>query len=317
MTQIFALAAVAGLASAFLSGLMTPGTSLLVPLTFVAPAPLLVVGLGWHPLVAALGGLLGCIGLSLTFTSKVGLSFAVMVAIPAYLIAALIRWLMTAMPQDTPRRVAGRVFGTYVLGAIALYSALAMLVGALAVDTNFAAFEARIGAIFERMMLDFARGGPAEAPDAEALRRLSRMFVGIFVPMAAMLVATVLTFSLWISVRYLMRAERWPFARFPAHAVNLPREFVFALFGAALVSQSQGFLGAFGASLTLTLMFMLMLNGLALIHERTLGSSSRPLTLGLVWISLLIFAPAALVYSFAGLLDALFGFRRDGGNTPS
>mgnify|MGYP001352965699 CR=1 FL=1 len=315
MNQVFAIAAAAGLASAFLSGLVTPGVSLLVPLTFIAPAPLMVAGLGWHPLVAALGGLFGCIGLSLMFGSKVALSFAVMVAIPAYLVAALVTWLMRTMPADTPAPIAGRVFGTYVLGAIAVYAALAMLIGALAIDTSYASFEARVAASFERMMLDFGRDSAAGAPDPMTMRRLSRMFVGIFAPMASMLVATVLTFSLWVSIRYLARAERLPFRRMPAHAINLPREFVFALIGAMLVAQSGGFVGAFGASLTLTLLFMLMLNGLALIHQRTLGSNSRPMILAAVWILLLVFAPAALVYSFAGLLDALFGFRRNGEKT--
>lgn len=316
MQQAIAIAAAAGLAAAFLFGVLAPGPVLLAPLLLVAPTPLIIAGLGWHPLVAALGGLIGALTLSFALTSKTGLSFALLVGLPAYLVSAALLWLGRSMPPGTTAQQMGRVVATYILGGIALYSAFAMLGGALAVSTDYAVYEGRLLSVFQRMMSDFS-ADPSGRPDPVAAERAARLFMRIFMPMSAMIIAASLIISLWLAVQYLRRSERLPFAYMPARFVSLPREALFWLVGAMGVALMPGFLGLFGASFVGTIMLVLLLNGLALIHTKTIGMKSRTAALWAVWLSLLFFAPAILIYSLLGLLDALFDFRRVGETPPT
>lgn len=313
MQQIVFLGAAAGLASALLYGGLTPGLVLLAPLLFVAPAPLLIVGIGWHPLVAALGALFGCLAISALVGSKLALSYGLMIGLPAWLLSLGVTRLMRSMPPGTPQAVTGRVLATYVLNGIAVFAALAIVGGALTLSGDYAVFEARLADVFQKMLVDFSRVQDPNM-DPAGIARMSRTFVRIFVPMSAIIVALSLTFSLWLAVRMLMRNERLPFAPLPAYAISFGREVVFWLVGALLVAQAGGFLGLLGAALTGTIVFMLMLNGLALIHYRTLGQSGRPLLLWATWGALILVAPAALLFSLAGLIDALFDLRRNGGS---
>lgn len=315
MNQSIILGAVAGLASAFLFGVLTPGMMLFAPFMFVAAAPLIIVGIGWHPLIAALGALIACILISFGISSKLAISFAVLTGLPAYLVAVGVLSLMRSMPAGTPPLTAGRVFGTYVLSGIALYSALAMLIGAMAVDTNYSGFEAQLTRAFERLAHDFGKDGPDALSDPAAIARMGKVFVSIFVPLSAIVVALSLTTSLWIAIKFLVRVERLPFVSLPAYNVSLPKETLIWLVGGLLLAQGGGFIGLFGAAVVGTFLFVTMLNGLALVHFKTLGKGGRAVTLWLVWGTLMLFAPALFVYSFAGLLDSLFDFRRAGGST--
>lgn len=312
MQQIVFLGVAAGLASALLYGGLTPGWVLLAPLLFVAPAPLLIVGIGWHPLVAALGALFGCIAISAFIGSKLALSYGLMIGLPAWLLSLGVTRLMRSMPPGTAPAVAGRVFATYVLGGIASFSALAIVGGAIALSPDYAVFEARLAAVFQKMLVDFSRMQDPNM-DSVALGRMAQTFVRIFVPMSAIIVALSLTFSLWLAVRALIRNERLPFAALPAYSLSFGKDVLFWLAGALLVAQAGGFLGLLGAALTGTVVFILMLNGLALVHYRTLGHEGRSFMLWATWAALVLIAPAALLFSIAGLVDALFDLRQNGG----
>jgi hypothetical protein len=314
--QAIAIAAATGLAAAFLFGVLAPGPVLLAPLLLVAPTPLMIAGLGWHPLVAALGGLVGALAISFAIGSKTALSFALLVGLPAYLVSAGLIWLARSMPANTSAQRVGRVVAIYVLGGIAAYAAIAMLGGALAVSTDYAIYEGRLLAVFQRMMGEFGAGSSAQLDPATA-NRMAQLFLRIFLPMSAIIVAASLIISLWLALQYLRRSERQPFLSLPAYAVSFPRDVLFWLAGAVGIAQLPGFVGLFGASFAGALLLLLLLNGLALIHAKTLGMGMRTPVLWAVWMSLLFFAPAALIYSFVGLLDALFDFRRIGDTPPT
>lgn len=316
MQQILILSAAAGFASALLYGALTPGWMLLAPLLFIAPAPLITVGIGWHPLVAALGALFGCIGVSFLSGSKLALSFGLLIGLPAWLIAYGVVYLMRTMPPGTAQSAAGRVIATYVLGGIAVFSALAMVGGAMAISADYATFEAQLAGIFQRMLTDFSRM-QNEVADPAGIARMSRTFIRIFVPMSATIIAMALTLSLWISIRFLGKNGRLPFVALPAYKIAFSKDVLFWLVGALLVAQTSGFIGLLGSALAGTIGFMLMLNGLALLHARTLGHSGRPLMLWLAWAVLIFFAPAALIFSIAGLADALFDLRQAGGGSSN
>jgi len=317
MHQAILLSAAAGLASAFLYGALAPGALIFAPLLFIAPVPLMTVGLGWHPLFAALGALIACLAVSTMIGSPLALSFALMVGLPSYLAAQGIVMLLRRLPAMLDARSFGQLIGVTVLGGIAAYSVLALVGGALAMEPGYAAFESRVAAAFERMMISFSGVGPDLRNDPAALAQSARVFVRMFLPLSAVIIALALTLSLWLSTKLLARLGRLPFSPLPAYLISLPRDVLFWFAGAFLLSQLSGYAGMAGSCAMAVILFMLVLNGLSLLHLKTIGAGARPALLWAAWLGLVLFAPSALIFSLIGALDAAFDFRsRGAGNTP-
>jgi hypothetical protein len=308
MYQALLISAAAGFASAFLYGALAPGALVFAPLMFVAPVPLLTVGLGWHPLLAALGALLACLGISLTISTPLALSFAAIIGLPSYLLSQAISTMLGKLSPELDIKTLGKIIGVYILGGIALYAVAAMVFGAMMVEPNYAAFESRVAAAFERMVDMFGGMGDMKAsPQSSA--QSARIFVRIFLPMSAMLIAFTLTLSLWLSTKLLARLRRLPFPAFPAYEISLPREVLFWFAGAFLLGQLSGYAGMAGSCAMAALLFMLLINGLTLLHKKTLGANARTPLLWAAWLGLALFAPSALIFSLIGALDAAFDVR--------
>lgn len=73
----------AGLVSAILFATTISGTPLALLLSYVAPLPILIAGLGWTPLAAVLAVATGGAALSLFLQSKIALVFALGIGAPA------------------------------------------------------------------------------------------------------------------------------------------------------------------------------------------------------------------------------------------
>lgn len=307
MNQALLLSAAAGLASAFLYGALAPGALVFAPLMFVAPVPLLAVGLGWHPLLAALGALLACLGISLSIGSPLALSYAAIIGLPSYLLSQAVLLMLRRLPAELDLKSFGRIVGVFILGGIALYATAAMVFGAMLIEPSYAAFETRVAATFERMVSMF--GGAGDLTSPQSLAQSARLFVRIFLPMSAMLIAFTLTLSLWLTTKLLTRLGRLPFPTFPAYEICLPREVLFWFAGAFLLGQLTGYAGMAGSCAMATLLFLLLVNGLTLLHKKTLGASARAPLLWAAWLGLALFAPSALIFSLIGALDAAFDIR--------
>ena len=315
MPQAVFLSIAAGLASALLSGVLSPGSVLAALLFFVAPLPLLIVGLGWHPLIAALGALIGCILMSMGIGSKAALYYGAMVGLPAYLLAALMPRLMQT-PLAGDMEVAGRRIGAVLLGGIGAYAVAVTLVGALSIDTDHASFTRRLAATVETMFRGMFEGTTMPLPPGANLSDMAKLYAYIMPPMLTFLVAIALTLSLWLAVRIVQKSERLPFAPLPAYALSLPKEALFIFVGGMGLTQLGGYPGFVGKLVMVAAAFCLMLAGLSLLHYKTVGRNGRTIMLTGAWALLLITGLPAFIFAFAGALDAALDLRRRTGGVP-
>lgn len=316
MTQALFLSIAAGIASALLSGVMTPGSLLAGLLFFIAPLPLLIAGLGWHPLLAALGALVGCLLMSLGLSSKAALFYGLVIGLPSYLLCELVLRLLRA-PASFGALAFGRVAGTALLGGIGAYAAVVTLLGALSIDTSHAAFLARVAASVEevfRLMFADPRMSLPQGVDAAGLAKL---YAHLLPSMLTFLISAMLTLSLWLAMKVVRRSGRLPVAPPPAYMLSLPREALFVFIGGMGLAQLGGYAGMFGTLVMVAGVFAMMINGFTLLHVKTLGQSGRSLMLGAAWGAVLVFGIPAFAMALVGALDAAFDFRRPkDGATP-
>ncbi|HRK24656.1 MAG TPA: DUF2232 domain-containing protein [Beijerinckiaceae bacterium] len=310
MAQAILIGLIAGLASALLSGLLTPGSLLASLLFVIAPLPLMIVGLGWHPLVAALGALAGCLVMDLGLSNTAALYFGLLVGLPSYLFSELLLRLLAFLPALPPER-AGRLGGTILLGSIGAYAVLVTLGGAMVIDTSHAGFVQRVARSVETLFRDIASGGnklplPGGAQDLAALARL---YAQMLPPMLAFIIAVMLSLSLWLGLKVARTSQRIAYPVLPAHALSLPSAALFVFIGGFGLAQLGGYIGLFGTLVMVAVTFALILNGLAVLHARTLGSPSRALILSGVWGAVLVFGIPAFALALVGAVDCAFGLR--------
>lgn len=317
MAQAVFLSIVAGIASALLSGILTPGSMLAAILMFVAPLPLMIVGLGWHALVAALGALVGCLIMSFGMGPKAALVYGAMVGLPSWL---LCEWLPRLMQNIRPLSAeqAGRQVGTGLFGAISGYAIAVTFFGALTIDTDHSRFVQRVSRSVEVMFRAMFEDGRAPVPGGSKLSDMAQIYALIMPPMLTFLICIMLTLSLWLAVRIVKKSERLAFPLLPAYFLSLPKEALFVFLGGMGLASVVGYAGMLGALVMVAASFALMLAGLSLIHYKTLGRSERPLVLGAAWGALLVIGFPGFIYAFVGALDAALDFRRPkgGSNIP-
>src|SRR3984893_10830123 len=78
------IALAAGAASALMFASIISGALISLLLFYLAPLPLIVAGLGWGALTAAIGGISAATGLGLMFGMPYLIAFCITVALPAW-----------------------------------------------------------------------------------------------------------------------------------------------------------------------------------------------------------------------------------------
>lgn len=318
MAQAIFLSIVAGIASALLSGLLTPGSVLGALLMFVAPLPLMIAGLGWHPLVAALGALVGCLLMSFGMGSKAALIFGALVGLPAWL-ASLALPVVVRHGATLPRAGAGRWLGAAILGGIGLYAVVVPMAGALSIDTDHARFVQRLTRSVSELFQSMFEGAGTPLPGGGKPVDFAQLYALMLPPMLTFLICTMLSLSLWLAVRIVQRSERLPFPSVPAYTLCLPKAAPFVFVIGMVLSSVVGYVGLLGLLIMVASSFALMMAGLSWLHYRTLGRGDRPIILGTAWALLLLMGLPGLVYTVLGALDAALDFRRpkDGSTHPN
>src|SRR5215470_1357575 len=84
MNATLFMALAAGVTSALMFASVISGALFSLLLCYLAPLPLLVAGLGWGPLCAAIGGVLASVALTALLGLSHGFAFALVVALPAW-----------------------------------------------------------------------------------------------------------------------------------------------------------------------------------------------------------------------------------------
>lgn len=306
MTQAILLASLAGFASALLSGMLTPGMVSLAFLFLVAPLPLFLAGFAWHPLVAALAGLIGAVAIDLATGDRAAIAFVSIMALPAYAMSAAAQRSFATETRVIAKD--GIATGQIALSSV-IYIALIIVASAIWVEPDYAVFTQKLrGFVAEGIRLMGAPGDPA-IRDPQALNRLIELMSAIMLPMSGLVIITTITLSAALGGMIAERSGRMEFVKPSFNDFRLPGGSLI-LFGAALlIGMWDGYTAVFAEIVALGIALLLMLQGLGVLHTRLRGNASRGLLLSAAWASVIVFGLPALLFVGVGVADHLFDLR--------
>lgn len=306
--QALLIALVAGVATALMSGFVLRSSAPTLMLTMLAPAPLMIAGFGWHPLVAALGGIVAALIAQLVNSNVASFMVAGMLAVPAYGVSALSLHRFSMFSQR-PQRDGKEMGGMAVL--LVIFLALAGVLAAMAVEPDFEALTRRLKAAMELVMRE-AMGIDVSVPQARpaALAQIYDILAQIILPMSALVTLTTIIISATLAAQIAERAGLLAYPRPDYRRFAVPGGGLILLGLSFFVATRSGYLGVMGDTVFAGTLFLFMLQGLAVIHVRSLGVPGRGLLLFLVWASLIVFGLPAFLFMLVGVFDHLLDFRR-------
>ncbi|MGL4440852.1 MAG: DUF2232 domain-containing protein [Bosea sp. (in: a-proteobacteria)] len=296
----------AGLVSALLFAVVITGSPLALLLSYAAPLPVLIAALGWRHRAGLVATVVGTVVLAAVLRYQAGLAFGIGIAVPAWAIAYMALLGRTDEKGVTEWYPTGRLL-LWVVGT----SALVTLVGAIAIAGDHEAYRSAM----ERSITAVLSGAVPSLPPprlpqgltvadvASGLATWAPFLAGAsFVPM--------LTANLWMASKAVHLSGRlprpWPFLP----ATNLPYEALGIMAVAVVLCFLPGFFGFFGMAILGALMSGFMLNGLAGIHEMSVGKPMRSGLLIAVYASLFIAGTILLpLIAIFGFVDCAFRLR--------
>jgi len=300
MFQVWLISLGAGAASALLVATVATGSALAVPLFYLAPLPILIVGLGWSHLaaliaaLAAAGFIGGFFGFELLFAYVAG------VGIPAYILSYLALMARQTGPEGQLEwfPVGRIVLAAAVLGCLAVASLIPLVAG------DVEGYQAALRSLFQAMLEE---GGNAATPDTA---RLIDLLVAVMPPAAAVLTMVTQLVNLWLAAHAARLSGRlvrpWP----DLAMIELPRATVALLIGTLIgTAVAGGFVGLLMELLSATLVMAFGFLGIAVIHAITRGAAGRTLVISTVWIAALVLGWPFALLALLGLSETLFGIR--------
>jgi len=305
--QAIFVAAVAGIATALMSGILTPGLAPAVFLSLIAPAPLFIAGFGWHPLVAALGGLIAALAGSIYVSTPAALVIAGTFGLPAYALtqAAEVRFGNYAGRPERDGIDLGRLVVSLVL-----YVAVAGTIAAMMIEPDFAALQNRIRRSMQAAFNVMGVGTRPPGSGPSDPTALIDMLANVMLPLSALVMTVTIIVGGTLGLAVAERSGRLPYARPDMRRFRLPGGALILMGIAFLVATRDGYVGMLGEIVALGLCLAFMLQGLAVVHVRTLGIGGRGFILAAMWAALVVFGLPAAIFILIGMLDHLLDFRR-------
>jgi hypothetical protein len=302
LAQAILASIIAGFAAALLSGVVTPLSVPVMLFSILAPAPLFLAGFAVHPLAGALGGIVAALVANLVGGMPSALLMAGMFALPAF---------GAALQGE-------RAFGVYAgrpdrdgieLGRLAmvliLYLALIITLGALVIEPDYEALQARM-----RRVLDLAMSQVGPPAGGAEIGQILDLMAGVVLPLSGLVSFVSLVISGTLAMQIAERFGRLWYARPDFRRFRLPGGALILLGLSFFLALTAGYLGLLGEIVALCLVAAFTLQGLAVVHVRTIGLSGRGLILGAVWAALIVFGFPAFLLVGLGMVDHLADFRR-------
>ena len=299
MIGLFLIALAAGAASALMFASPMSGAAMSILLALFAPVPLIVVGISWGRLCAAIGGVAAMAAVLAIFGADRGVAFAVTIALPAWWLGHLV---LLGRPMTEPQDGVE----WYPPGSILLWiAAIATLIVAFAFGTDVSATNDDLRRLLSRVFTS------AVPPDTVDIPRLVEFFLIVAPPLAAMIMTTILALSVVIAAKITAISGRlmrpWPRLR----DTKLPPMTLAALCAIIAFCFPGGVVGLLARIAAAALLTAYALTGLAVLHTLTLPLRTRPLWLGLTYALMLTFIwPLPMLAMIAlGIADAAFDLR--------
>lgn len=301
MIQSWLVAFGAGAASALLVATVATGSAIALPLFYLAPLPILIVGLGWSQVSALVAASTAGVLIGLFFGLELLVAYVAGVGLPAYVLAYL---ALMGRQIDADGSMEwfpiGRVLlAASILGCLAVAALVPLIAG------DLATYQEALRGLFQAML---AENGAQAGPDTA---RLIDLLVAVMPPAAAIITMVTQIGNLWLAAHAARISGRlmrpWP----DLAAIELPRAAAALLAGALLgAAITSGFIGLVTEMLGATLLMAFGFIGLAVIHWVTRGAAGRSLVIGTVWIAALALGWPFLALAVLGLVETIFGVRR-------
>jgi hypothetical protein len=297
------IAAAAGLTSALLAASAIAGPGIAMLLAALAPLPLMIIGIGWHPLMAVLGGAITAAALASMLRGSAGVIFAVLCMLPAYLAA----WIVWRPDLDMRTRI-----GWLALGAT-LYGAVATLLGALSISFDFAELESHLLRQSEtvyRIMGGIGRDAPLEPVRGQDPQLFIRTYAQLVAPISAIMLGLIYLVNVWLAAKVAEASGRLSASRPPVSEMVYPRLTLPLAALALLGGMLPGYVGLVMELLGVASVVALIALGFATIHDITRGMSARPFILSILWVLTFIVGIPVLGMLFVGIAELAFGWRQ-------
>ncbi|WP_425104469.1 DUF2232 domain-containing protein [Ancylobacter sp.] len=307
MIQNWLIALGAGAASALLVATVSTGSPLALPLFYLAPLPVLIVGLGWTHVSALVAASTAAVAIGVFFGLELLTAYVAGVGLPAYVLAYLA--LMAREPQPgAPLEwfpVGRIVLASGILGCLAVAALIPLVAGSVE------GYQAALRALFQAMFEETPGAGGAD------VERMIDLLVLIMPPAAAVVTMVTQIGNLWLAAHAARLSGRlmrpWP----DLAAISVPRPVAVVLVGAFIAANlAGGFVGLLAQLLASTLVMVFAFIGLAVIHWITRGAAGRALVIATVWIAALALGWPFAILALLGLAETLLGvryrFRRGG-----
>ena len=309
MIRLFGIALGAGVTSAVLFAVAGTGSPAALVLAYLAPLPIMIVGLGFTHAVGGAAALIGGGAIGVAMGPLAALLFLAALGLPAWHLSRLA--LLGRPPANQP---AGSPPAQWypvpkLLLNLAAAAAVPVLVIGVGLVWRFGGYDAAVGALASKLAALLSRERVGEAlPFAELVRLAPVLMAASSVLMLAV--------NLWLAARSVqlssLLVRPWP--NLP-DSLHLPRLAVagFAALGAA--SLLPGPYGVAAAVLAAALGVLFAFEGLAAAHVLTRGLSARIVTLTAVYLATAFLMPwPLLALALLGCIDCLVpGLRRGSG----
>lgn len=310
MISSLLIALAAGAASAVMFASIVSGALFSILLWFLAPVPLMVAGIGWGSMTAAIGGIAAASALGLLFGMGYLAIFVVTVGLPTWWLSHV---ALLGRQSDAPVSMTAPQPATewYPIGRLLLWISVFAIIATAArlsiLGTDSETILSTMTQLSKQflLVLQSSRGESLGDIDrmAEGLARLSPS-------MLAILAMITLTLNVWLAGRITLTSGRlkrpWP----DFHSLALPSMTLVGLCVAIALVFVGGIVGIFAQIAVATLLIAYALTGFATLHALTVAMRSRTLVLSLIYAMVLILGWPIFVAACLGLADAFFGFRQ-------